>query len=102
MSHGEKLYEGKAKILYATDDPTLVTQYFKDDATAFNAQKRGTIVDKGVVNNRVSSAGACRPTSSSSSTSARCSSGGLRSSPWRSRSATSPPAGWRSALASRR
>jgi phosphoribosylaminoimidazole-succinocarboxamide synthase len=56
MTHGEKLYEGKAKILYATDDPALVIQYFKDDATAFNAQKRGTIVDKGVVNNRVSAA----------------------------------------------
>ena len=56
MRHGEKLYEGKAKILYAADDPTLVIQYFKDDATAFNAQKRGTIVDKGVCNNRISSA----------------------------------------------
>ena len=56
MQHGEKLYEGKAKILYATDDPALVIQYFKDDATAFNAQKRGTIVDKGVCNNRISSA----------------------------------------------
>ncbi len=53
---GEKLYEGKAKILYATEDPTLVTQYFKDDATAFNAQKRGTIIDKGICNNRISSA----------------------------------------------
>ncbi|MCI0548933.1 MAG: phosphoribosylaminoimidazolesuccinocarboxamide synthase [Candidatus Rokubacteria bacterium] len=52
----EKLYEGKAKIVYATDDPALVVQYFKDDATAFNAQKRGTIVGKGVVNNRVSGA----------------------------------------------
>ncbi|MBI3330788.1 MAG: phosphoribosylaminoimidazolesuccinocarboxamide synthase [Candidatus Omnitrophica bacterium] len=56
MGRGDKLYEGKAKILYATDDPTLVSQYFKDDATAFNAQKRGTIIGKGVVNNRVSSA----------------------------------------------
>ena len=56
MRQGEKLYEGKAKILYATDDPTLVIQYFKDDATAFNAQKRGTIIGKGVVNNQVSSA----------------------------------------------
>ena len=55
MSPGEKLYEGKAKILYATDDPTLVVQYFKDDATAFNAQKRGTIMDKGICNNRISS-----------------------------------------------
>ena len=54
--HGEKLYEGKAKILYATDDATQVIQYFKDDATAFNAQKRGTITDKGVVNNKISSA----------------------------------------------
>lgn len=56
MSNGKKLYEGKAKILYATENPEQLTQYFKDDATAFNAQKRGTIVDKGVVNNRISSA----------------------------------------------
>ncbi len=49
-----KLYEGKAKILYATDDPDLVIQYFKDDATAFNAQKKGTIVNKGVMNNALS------------------------------------------------
>ena len=56
MPHSEKLYEGKAKILSSTEDPTLVTQYFKDDATAFNAQKRGTIMDKGVCNNRISSA----------------------------------------------
>ncbi len=55
VTHGEKLYEGKAKILYATEDPDLVIQYFKDDATAFNAQKRGTIVDKGVCNNKISS-----------------------------------------------
>ncbi len=56
MHQGEKLYEGKAKILYATDDPRVVIQYFKDDATAFNAQKRGTIMDKGVCNNRISAA----------------------------------------------
>ncbi len=54
MTRGEQLYEGKAKILYATEDPTLVIQYFKDDATAFNAQKRGTIIGKGVVNNQIS------------------------------------------------
>jgi len=54
MIRGERLYEGKAKILYATDDPDLVIQYFKDDATAFNAQKRGTIIGKGVVNNQIS------------------------------------------------
>jgi len=53
---GEKLYEGKAKILYATEDPSQVIQYFKDDATAFNAQKKGTIVGKGVVNNQISAA----------------------------------------------
>ncbi len=56
MEHGEKLYEGKAKILYATEDPQVVLQYFKDDATAFNAQKRGTIMDKGICNNRISTA----------------------------------------------
>jgi phosphoribosylaminoimidazole-succinocarboxamide synthase len=55
VQRGEQLYEGKAKILYATDDPALVIQYFKDDATAFNAQKRGTIMGKGVCNNRISS-----------------------------------------------
>jgi phosphoribosylaminoimidazole-succinocarboxamide synthase len=47
-------YEGKAKKLYRTSDPDLVIQYFKDDATAFNAKKRGTIEDKGVMNNRMS------------------------------------------------
>ncbi len=50
----EKLYEGKAKIVYATNDKNLIVQYFKDDATAFNALKRGTIVGKGVINNRMS------------------------------------------------
>lgn len=55
MKKLEKIYEGKAKILYSTDDPDLVIQYFKDDATAFNGVKKGTIVDKGVVNNHVSS-----------------------------------------------
>jgi phosphoribosylaminoimidazole-succinocarboxamide synthase len=47
-------YEGKAKKLYATSDPDLVIAYFKDDATAFNAKKRGTIEQKGVMNNRMS------------------------------------------------
>src|SRR5216684_2415432 len=47
-------YEGKAKKLYSTPDPDLVIAYFKDDATAFNAKKRGTIEDKGVINNRMS------------------------------------------------
>jgi len=55
MEKREKLYEGKAKVLYATDDPDLVIQYFKDDATAFNAQKKGSIKEKGIYNNRISS-----------------------------------------------
>jgi phosphoribosylaminoimidazole-succinocarboxamide synthase len=55
MEQREKLYEGKAKIVYSTDKPGLIIQYFKDDATAFNALKRGTIVGKGVINNRMSS-----------------------------------------------
>jgi phosphoribosylaminoimidazole-succinocarboxamide synthase len=54
MDTRDKIYEGKAKILYTTDDPVRLVQYFKDDATAFNAQKRGEIHDKGVVNNRMS------------------------------------------------
>lgn len=52
---GEKLYEGKAKILYATEHPAAVIQYFKDDATAFNGLKKGQILDKGVVNCHVAS-----------------------------------------------
>ena len=54
MTQGTMLYEGKAKKIFATDQPDRVIQYFKDDATAFNAQKRGTIVEKGIVNNKVS------------------------------------------------
>jgi len=50
----EMFYEGKAKKLYSTTDPDLVIAYFKDDATAFNAKKRGTIEDKGVMNNLMS------------------------------------------------
>ena len=50
----EMFYEGKAKKLYSTTDPDLVIAYFKDDATAFNAKKKGTIEDKGVMNNRMS------------------------------------------------
>ena len=54
MKKGKKLYEGKAKIIYATNDKNLVIQYFKDDATAFNNQKKSTIEGKGVLNNRIS------------------------------------------------
>jgi phosphoribosylaminoimidazole-succinocarboxamide synthase len=50
----EMFYEGKAKKLYSTSDPDLVIAYFKDDATAFNAKKRGTIEHKGVINNQMS------------------------------------------------
>jgi len=55
MERLEKIYEGKAKILYTTSDPDLLIQYFKDDASAFNGVKKGTIIDKGVMNNHVSS-----------------------------------------------
>ena len=54
MEKMQQLYEGKAKKVYATDDPNLVIVDYKDDATAFNGEKRGTIVGKGVVNNRMS------------------------------------------------
>jgi phosphoribosylaminoimidazole-succinocarboxamide synthase len=50
MELGEKIYEGKAKILYATEDPQVVLIHYKNDATAFNAQKRGAIAGKGEIN----------------------------------------------------
>jgi len=52
----ERLYEGKAKIVYGTDNPDLVIQHFKDDATAFNGKKKGQIQDKGASNARISAA----------------------------------------------
>ncbi len=54
MSRRKKIYEGKAKILYEGPDPGTLIQHFKDDATAFNNQKRGTLEGKGVLNNRIS------------------------------------------------
>lgn len=54
MARRKKIYEGKAKILYEGPEPGTIVQYFKDDATAFNAQKRATIDGKGVLNNRLS------------------------------------------------
>jgi len=54
MSRRRQIYEGKAKILYEGPEPGTLIQYFKDDATAFNAQKKGTIAGKGVLNNRIS------------------------------------------------
>lgn len=55
VTRGEKLYEGKAKVVYATDDPQVYVQDFKDSATAFNGVKKGTIGDKGRTNNAISS-----------------------------------------------
>src|SRR3546814_2939080 len=54
MARRRQIYEGKAKILYEGPEPGTLIQYFKDDATAFNAQKKGTISGKGVLNNRIS------------------------------------------------
>ena len=54
MKKGKKLYEGKAKIIYSTNDKALVIQHFKDDATAFNNQKKDLIEGKGILNNRIS------------------------------------------------
>ena len=73
MTRRKKIYEGKAKILYEGPEPGTLIQYFKDDATAFNAQKKAVLEGKGVINNRISEyrhdaaerASACRTTSSS-------------------------------------
>lgn len=54
MSRRRQVYEGKAKVLYEGPEPGTLVQYFKDDATAFNNEKRGTITGKGVLNNRIS------------------------------------------------
>mgnify|MGYP002090853889 CR=1 FL=1 len=54
MEKKELLYEGKAKKVFSTEDPDLCIVSYKDDATAFNGEKKGTIVGKGVVNNRMS------------------------------------------------
>lgn len=53
MKKMEQLYEGKAKKVFATDDPDVVIVDYKDDATAFNGEKKGTIVGKGAINNRM-------------------------------------------------
>jgi phosphoribosylaminoimidazole-succinocarboxamide synthase len=54
MSRRKKIYEGKAKILFEGPEPGTIIQYFKDDATAFNAQKKAILEGKGVVNNQIS------------------------------------------------
>lgn len=56
MTKKEQLYEGKAKKVFTTDDPSLLIVSYKDDATAFNGLKKGTIAGKGVINNRMSNA----------------------------------------------
>ncbi|MGZ8406443.1 MAG: phosphoribosylaminoimidazolesuccinocarboxamide synthase, partial [Caulobacteraceae bacterium] len=50
----KKIYEGKAKILYEGPEPGTLVQYFKDDATAFNGEKKAQLEGKGVINNRIS------------------------------------------------
>ena len=54
MARRRRIYEGKAKILFEGPEPGTIVQYFKDDATAFNSKKTGTITGKGVLNNRIS------------------------------------------------
>ena len=54
IKKGTQLYEGKAKKVYLTDDPDVLIVDYKDDATAFNGEKKGTIVGKGAINNRMS------------------------------------------------
>src|ERR1700747_2074096 len=54
ISRRRRIYEGKAKVLFEGPEPGTLVQYFKDDATAFNNQKKGTIIGKGVLNNRIS------------------------------------------------
>lgn len=53
MARRRQIYEGKAKVLFEGPEPGTIVQYFKDDATAFNAEKKGTITGKGVLNNRI-------------------------------------------------
>ena len=54
MKKMEMLYEGKAKQIFRTEDPDQYLVYYKDDATAFDGKKKGTIVGKGIVNNQFS------------------------------------------------
>jgi phosphoribosylaminoimidazole-succinocarboxamide synthase len=54
MTRRRQLYEGKAKVIFEGPEPGTIVTYFKDDATAFNAKKKGTITGKGVINNRIS------------------------------------------------
>ncbi len=54
MEKREQIYEGKAKSIFATDDENKIVMYFKDDATAFNGEKKDSLEDKGLLNNKIS------------------------------------------------
>jgi phosphoribosylaminoimidazole-succinocarboxamide synthase len=54
LSRRRRVFEGKAKVLFEGPEPGTLVQYFKDETSAFNNQKRGTITGKGVLNNRIS------------------------------------------------
>ena len=60
MTKGEQLYEGKAKKVFSTEDPELLIVSYKDDATAFNGEKKAQIESKGVLNNEITSLIFCR------------------------------------------
>ena len=109
MEKLEQLYEGKAKKVFATSDPNLVIVDYKDDATALDGAKKGTIVGKGVINNKMSNfmmqkleKAGVPTTLLNSSPTARRLSRRFRSSRWRSSSATLPPVPSPSGTASRR
>ena len=97
MEKKEQLYEGKAKKVYATEDSNLVIVSYKDDATAFDGAKKGTIVGKGVINNQMTNRLMAKmekagiPTHFVKELSERDTSRRSPSSRWRSSSATSPP-----------
>ena len=98
MEKKEQLYEGKAKKVYATEDPNLVIVSYKDDATAFDGAKKGTIVGKGVINNQMTNRLMAKmekagiPTHFVEELSERDTLvKKVSSSRWRSSSATSPP-----------
>ena len=106
MEKTNLLYEGKAKKVYETNDPALLIVDYKDDATAFNGLKKGTIAGKGEINNRVTNhlmklwrKTAFPRTLWRSFPRARRRSSAFPSCLWRSSCATSPPVPWPSAWA---
>ena len=97
----EQLYEGKAKKVFATSDPNVVIVSYKDDATAFNGLKKGTITGKGAINNRMTN-NLMRRLEEKGVPTHYVEELSDRETPWRSSSATSPPAPSPSVLAWRR